>query len=57
MEFSPWLHQVINEGWELYQIRELDQGSVGYASSFLGSSAIGGSVKISSTSYVMRKLY
>lgn len=48
---------LIGEGWELYQIREIDKGTVGFASGFLSSSAIGGSAKISTTSYIMRRVY
>lgn len=47
----------IGLGWELHKIQLIEKGSIGGASSFLESAAIGGSVNISSNVYFFKALY
>lgn len=47
----------IGQGWELFKIMNVDKGSVSGASSFIGNSAIGGNIKISSNVYYFTKKY
>jgi len=46
---------LISQGWELDRIIEVEKGSVGFGTAIFGSSAIGGSAKISSTNYILKR--
>lgn len=51
------VNYLIGRGWNLHKIQLVEKGSVGGASSFLETAAIGGKITISSNVYFFKRIY